>query len=222
MKDSFLRILQTEGQKPYFQNILKKLEESEKNNIQIFPHQMDMFRPFEFFQTNETKLIILGQDPYHQINIADGLAFSTNHIKTPASLKNIFKEVKKDYPNAKFGTNSLIKWAKQGVLLLNTVLTVEEGKPNSHKDIGWEKFVEIVIQDIILENPNVLILALGGQAHKVVENALKLRNYNKENLFKLSHPSPLGYRHSFENSNVFKKINDKLHSFNQKEIEWSL
>ncbi|WBP83771.1 uracil-DNA glycosylase [Mycoplasmopsis edwardii] len=222
MKDSFLNILQSEGKKEYFQVILKELAKSEKNGKAVFPHQMDLFRPFEYFQVKDTKLIILGQDPYPQINIADGLAFSTGHIKTPASLKNIFREIQKDFPKTTFKTNSLQKWAKQGVLLLNSVLTVEENNPNSHKGIGWEEFVKATIQEVIKQNPKVLILALGNQAHNVLDSALKFMNYDQDNVFKLSHPSPLGYRHSFENSGVFKKINQKLIALKQEPIDWNL
>ncbi|MCU9933234.1 uracil-DNA glycosylase [Mycoplasmopsis cynos] len=174
MKDSFLKILQLEGTKPYFENIIKVLKKAEEDNEVIFPHQTNLFKPFEYFQTYETKLIILGQDPYPGINIADGLAFSTGHIKTPASLKNIFIELKKDYPNVKIGTNSLLGWAKQKILLLNSVFTVVMNQPNSHRKIGWEEFVKSIIIEIIKANENVLILTLGNQANYVLNQVLKV------------------------------------------------
>lgn len=222
MKDSFLKILQTQGKKPYFEIILNHLAQGNKENKLIFPHQTEMFRAFEFFQVHETKLIILGQDPYSEFGVADGLAFSTHNLKTPPSLNNIFKEIKKDYPNASFKANSLVPWAKQNILLLNASLTVLENKPNSHKNIGWQNFAAAVIHEVVRINKNVIILALGNYAHKVVDNALYLVNFDSKNLFKLSHPSPLGYHHSFKDSHVFKKINDRLEQLNLEQINWNL
>ncbi|WP_426460959.1 uracil-DNA glycosylase [Mycoplasma hafezii] len=218
MKDSFLKILQTEGQKPYFQNILNGLQETEKNGKNIYPHQMDMFRPFEFFQLPETKVVILGQDPYHSLNVADGLAFSTKQAKTPASLRNMFKELQKDYPKTKIETNDLSAWAKQGVLLLNTVWTVTENEPNSHKSFGWQQFTHVVLENVLKENPNAIFVILGREAEKFTKDL----NINPKNKIVLSHPSPYSYKKGFENGEMFKKINNRLKATHQGVIKWDL
>ncbi|WP_027121556.1 uracil-DNA glycosylase [Mycoplasma leonicaptivi] len=226
MKDSFLKILQKEGQREYFQKIIKNLEKAQKEQKTIYPLQMDLFKPFDFFQIQDTKVVIVGQDPYTKPFVADGLCFSTSLSKTPASLKNIFNEVKKDYPNLSFNSNSLISWAKQNVLLLNSIFTVEYNKPHSHKNFGWQEFSSQIIYQILLSNPNVVILSLGETAHKTTKKAIDLftksqNNKLNPNVFYLSHPSPLGYRHSFKDSGVFKKINQILKQNNQTEIDWS-
>ncbi|WLP85892.1 uracil-DNA glycosylase [Mycoplasma seminis] len=215
MKDSFLNILQQEGKKPYFEIIINKLEIAEKE-AQVLPEQINMFRAFDFFQVHETKVVILGQDPYHTVGYADGLAFSTGNGKITPSLRNVFAEIKKDYPQANLSDTSLISWAKQGVLLLNTVLTVSEGKTNSHKDFGWDKFTKEVLLQVVRQNPDVIILALGKQAEKFIADL----PINKENIIVTSHPSPYSYKKGFENSHVFKQVNDKLIEKGIKAISW--
>ncbi|MHA0272745.1 uracil-DNA glycosylase [Mycoplasma sp. 48589B] len=215
MKDSFLNILQSEGKKPYFEIIINKLQIAEKE-AQVLPHQMDMFHAFDFFQVHETKVVILGQDPYHTIGYADGLAFSTGNGKTTPSLRNIFAEIKKDYPNAKLDNTSLVSWAKQGVLLLNTVLTVSEGKANSHSSFGWEKFTYEVLLQVVRQNPDVILVALGRQAEKFISKL----PIDKQNVIVTSHPSPFSYKKGFENSHIFKEINDKLIEKGITAINW--
>ncbi|WP_324673277.1 uracil-DNA glycosylase [Mycoplasma sp. 888] len=218
MKDSFLKILQSEGQKPYFTKILDKLKEEETNGVKVFPHQMDLFKPFEFFQVNETKVIILGQDPYHTLGLADGLAFSTYDDKFAPSLNNMFKELKKDYPKTKLETTSLVSWAKQGVLLLNTVLTVAQNKPASHFGIGWETFTHKVVEEVVAQNPNVMVVALGKKAQQFIKDI----PINPKNLVELAHPSPYSYNKGFADSHLFKTINKKLEQNNVKPIKWDL
>ncbi|WP_406614725.1 uracil-DNA glycosylase [Mycoplasma corogypsi] len=217
MKDSFLNILRREGQKPYFEQILSNLKTC-PNDLSIYPHQVDMFRAFEFFQVEQTKVIIIGQDPYHTEGVADGLAFSTRSNKTPPSLKNMFKELLKDYPKTKIETNSLVDWAKQGVLLLNTVLTVEQGKPNSHQKFGWQTFTRSVLDEVCYQNPNVILVLLGKKAQQFAKG-VKL---DPHNIIAIAHPSPFSYRHGFENSSLFKLINQKLKKQGQQPIKWDL
>ncbi|QGZ97617.1 uracil-DNA glycosylase [Mycoplasma sp. NEAQ87857] len=218
MKDSFLKILQQEGQKEYFTNILNSLKAAEIAGLEVYPHQMDLFKAFEFFQTNETKVIFLGQDPYHTKGVADGLSFSTKSNKTPPSLNNIFKELKKDYPKTKIETNDLTAWAKQGVLLLNTSLSVIANKPNSHSKIGWKTFTLEVIKQVLLANPNVIVVLLGKEAQSFVKSL----NIPSQNKIELSHPSPFSYKKGFENSGLFKLINKKLKQTHQTPIKWDL
>ncbi|VEU70731.1 uracil-DNA glycosylase [Mycoplasmopsis glycophila] len=218
MKDSFLQILQKEGNKEYFVKILDSLKTAEKNGA-IYPHQIEMFRPLEFFQVNETKVVILGQDPYHSPFVADGLAFSAKHTnKTPASLANLFKELKKDYPKTKIETNDLAAWAKQGVLLINMVWTVTEGKANSHKNFGWQKFTLAILEEVKNTNPNVIFVALGNEAQKFLNKI----HPNPDNVIALSHPSPLGYAKSLKDGQLFLQINQKLKKHKEKQIKWDL
>nr|WP_262337585.1 uracil-DNA glycosylase [Mycoplasma nasistruthionis] len=130
----------------------------------------------------------------------------------------MFKELKSDYPKVKLNTTSLVNWAKQGVLLLNTVLTVTEGKPNSHKDFGWQFFTKKVLQEVLIDNSNVIIVALGKEAQKFVSDL----NINPDNLIETSHPSPYSYSKGLQGFKLFKKINQKLVKNNQEPIDWNL
>ncbi|MGZ9800285.1 uracil-DNA glycosylase [Mycoplasma sp. AC1221] len=222
MKDSFLQILQKEGKESYFDNIFHSLKEAELNNQTIYPHQIDIFKPFEFFQVNETKVVILGQDPYYNDDSADGLAFSSWKDETPKSLANIFKVLKQDYPDIVIKTNSLVNWAKQGVLLMNTVLTVIKGKPNSHKYIGWQKFTSVILDKIIEANSDIIFVILGKQAKETVYNLSNFDKIKQQNIIKSSHPSPLSFNKGFNNSQIFLKINHLLKTQNKTEIDWNL
>ncbi|QNM93871.1 uracil-DNA glycosylase [Mycoplasma sp. Pen4] len=217
MKNSFIEILQSEGKKPYFDNIINGLREEGKKTV-IYPEQVQIFRPFDYFQVAETKVIILGQDPYHTYGYADGLAFSTGNNKLSPSLRNIFKELKKDYPKIKLDSTDLTPWAKQGVLLLNTVLTVSHGEPNSHKNFGWQSFTKKVIQEVVKVNPNVILVLLGKEAQKFAKDI----EINPDNVIATSHPSPYSYKKGFENSGIFKLINKKLKKHNEQPIDWNL
>ncbi|WP_322912592.1 uracil-DNA glycosylase [Mycoplasmopsis felis] len=220
MKDSFLKILQSEGKKSYFQKIYNSLKDIETQNTEIYPHQMDIFRPFDYFQVNQTKVIILGQDPYHN-GFADGLAFSTYKKQTPHSLKNIFKELLNNYPNTVIKTNSLQEWAQQGILLLNTVLTVSKGQPNSHYNFGWQSFTKEIIKEVINQNPNVIIVLLGTKALKFYKE-LNLNNHNSKNVLHTSHPSPFSFNKGFNGTEIFLKINQRLKELSNEEINWNL
>ncbi|TDV23061.1 uracil-DNA glycosylase [Mycoplasmopsis mustelae] len=222
MKDSFLKILQIEGRKPYFENILYELKNAELNKQVIYPHQLDLFRPFEFFQLQDTKVIILGQDPYYSNDFADGLAFSTRQKTTPKSLNNIFKVLLNDYPNTEIQTNSLVSWAKQGILLMNVIFSVIQGQPNSHTNIGWQAFSQAVIEEIITQNPNVILVLLGQQAQKFANKLHNIKQLNPDNIIKTSHPSPFSYQKGFHKSQLFKNINNRLKKQNQTEINWNL
>ncbi|VEU60706.1 uracil-DNA glycosylase [Mycoplasmopsis bovigenitalium] len=219
-KNKFYDFLENESKQDYFKLILEKVNNSSKNNV-IWPKKSDWFRALTFFEPNETRLIIIGQDPYHNPNQADGLAFSTRLKKCPKSLANIIKEVKKDYPNSIFETYSLDFWAKQGVLLINTVLTVEEFKANSHNDIGWQQFVFKLIEFIANINQNVIFGLWGKQSYQFIKPLIESGKISENQIIYTSHPSPLSYtrtNQSFKDSNFFRKVNSKL----TKSIDFSM
>ncbi|WP_045433433.1 uracil-DNA glycosylase [Metamycoplasma canadense] len=212
MKFKFKDFLISQKKEKYWKNIeiiLKK-----KN---LVPKKELVFNAFLNFDFNEIKLVIIGQDPYPTNNNADGLCFSSNNKKTPSSLKNIFLEIKNSYPNSEFKTNNLQYWKNQGVLLLNSILTTEKNKTLAHKNQGWEIFNINLLSEILKEKHDVLFLAMGKDALLFL-NKLDI---DKMNIFSTPHPSPLSCWRGFFNSNVFKKINDKLKSLNKKEIDWN-
>lgn len=205
--------------KELLQKIIKSI--NFKNN-NILPDKKYIFRTFKFFPLQECKLVILGQDPYpgytlqdnQKIFYAEGLSFSCNPNikKLPASLKNIFKELQNNYPNFKYKNGSLLNWAKnEKIMLLNSSLTVIEGKPNSHSK-KWEEFTNKVIQKLD-EESNCLFLLMGN-------NAKKKMSYikNKDRIITCVHPSPLSAYNGFFKSNIFIEINNKL----EKKINWDL
>ncbi|VEU75457.1 uracil-DNA glycosylase [Mycoplasmopsis maculosa] len=213
MKNKFALFVEKESKKDYFIELFKKIN-FERKTKKVFPKEEDIFRCLNYFEPEETKLIIIGQDPYYLENQADGLAFSSNDLKTPKSLINIFKEIKKDYPEAIFETNSLEYWAKQGVLLLNSCLTVNKDEPNSHKDFGWNFFIDNLLNFICEINKNVVFGLWGNYAFKIAKNAILNNNINEKQIIFTSHPSPLSYwkrsKNSFRDSNFFKKVNNLL------------
>lgn len=212
MKFNFEDFLKEQKKEKYWNNIEKILKIK-----RIVPKAEQIFNAFDDFDFNNIKLVILGQDPYPTNNNADGLCFSTNNEKTPSSLKNIFIEIKNTYPNAKLDSNNLNNWKKQGVLLLNTILTTEENKTLAHKNLGWEIFNINLLNKLLEGNKNILFLAMGKDA----SDFMKKINVNKENIFETPHPSPLSCWRGFLGSNIFKKINEKLKNLNKTEIDWS-
>ena len=193
---------------------------SDNTDLRIFPKQENQFRCFQYFETHETKVVILGQDPYHGENQATGLSFGVNNKKIPPSLKNIAKVLKQDL-NRELIDYSLESWAKQGVLLLNTALTVIEGHPGSQIKL-WQKFTEFII-NYLNENYNkIIFIAWGAFAY----NQLKILDLTKHYLIVSSHPSPLSVSKKFKNypafidSKPFSKVNEILVDNNCCEIEW--
>lgn len=184
----------------------------------IYPHPNDLFRVFEL-APSDIKVVILGQDPYYNPGQATGLAFSVKtDIKTPPSLKNIFKELKSDL-NIDRTNSDLSDWHKQGVFLLNTALTVVEQKPNSHKKM-WKEFTNDLLKYLTAKNPDILYVMWGNNAQehgKFIEelspSADKLISYS-------SHPSPLSARHSFFGSKPFSWVNEKLVEQGKTPINW--
>jgi uracil-DNA glycosylase len=226
-------ILKDEFEKVYFQNIIDKYDEScelvEQVNIKVFPKREEVFNAFKLTSFKNIKVCIVGQDPYPglcrktKIPYANGLAFSVNKGCTiPASLKNIFKEIKNDLDIDNTEHGDLTEWARQGVFLLNTKLSVVQGSPNSHP--FWKGFTDFIIKYISDNTEDVIFVCLGRNALK----KMKLVDEKKHHIFASSHPSPLGaYRtmgdyHSFNGSKIFSKINNKLKELGKDEINWKL
>ncbi|MFW6026336.1 MAG: uracil-DNA glycosylase [Candidatus Woesearchaeota archaeon] len=217
VENSWKDLLKQEFKKEYFKK-LSSFVDNEYKNKTIYPPKDELFKAFELTPFEEVKVVIIGQDPYYKKGQANGLAFSVNqHCEVPKSLKNIYKEIKSNNPNFNKQTGDLKGWAKQGVLMINTVLTVEDGKPNSHQDKGWEIFTKNVIKLINDKKENVIFI-LWGKNSKDFEKYL---NTEKHYILKSSHPSPLAAYRSFFGSKHFKRINEILKTKNKKQIDWS-
>lgn len=207
-------IIKQERQKEYFQSLEIFIKEEYKTKS-IFPDKENIFRAFSLTSYDDLKIIILGQDPYHGIGQANGLAFAVENNKSiPPSLDNIFSEVARKYDRPKDTT--LIGWAKQGILLLNTVLTVESGKANSHKNKGWEIFTDTIIQEINNKEEPVIFILWGSAAR----SKKQLINIKKHKILEAAHPSPLSVS-GFQNCNHFERANQYLKQLGQLPIDWS-
>lgn len=214
---NFKELFLEEEQKEYYIKLMEFID-NEYNNKIIYPPREMIFNAFKYKDINEIKVVILGQDPYPSPNHAHGLCFSVQHgISEPKSLINIYKELYNDLLINPPMDGNLEGWAKQGVFLLNTILTVEKGKPLSHKNKGWEIFTTRVIQEINNDdNPKVFVL-WGKEAQK-----LKSLITNERHLIiESNHPSPLSAYHGFFGSKPFSKINDFLIKNNLEPIDWS-
>lgn len=213
--NSWDEVLHDEMQKSYFKYIKEYVKE-ERLSKTIFPPAQDLFNAFKLTDFKDIKVVILGQDPYHGEKEAMGLSFSVRRgVRTPPSLRNIFKELHDDLGIDRTDTD-LSDWAKQGVFLLNTVLTVEKDKANSHKDIGWEIFTDYVIKQINDRLDNVVFILWGRQARDKKRMITNPNHYVIES----AHPSPLSAYNGFFGSKPFSKANDYLKKVNKKEINW--
>ena len=213
--NSWDEVLQDEMKKDYF-GYIKKFIKEERLNKTIYPAANDLFNAFKLTDFKDIKVVILGQDPYHGEKEAMGLSFSVRRgVRTPPSLRNIFKELKDDLGIQRTDTD-LSDWAKQGVFLLNTVLTVEKDKANSHKDIGWEIFTDYVIKQINDKLDNVVFILWGRQARDKKRIITNKNHY----IIESAHPSPLSAYHGFFGSKPFSKTNDYLKKHNKNEIEF--
>ena len=216
IEESWYSLLEDEFNKDYFNKIRSFIKEEYKNKT-IFPPAKLIFNAFNLTPLNKIKVIIIGQDPYHGKGQAHGLSFSVpEDIKIPPSLLNIYKELKEDINKEIPKHGFLEAWANQGVLLLNSVLTVQSGKANSHKNIGWERFTESVIERVSMKKDKLVFLLWGNYAQKK-ENFI---DSNKHLILKSVHPSPLSAYNGFFGSKHFSKTNNFLKKNNIKEILW--
>ena len=210
--------LELEYKKEYFQKLMDFVKEEYKRKT-IYPKQNEVFNAFRYTDYSNVKVVILGQDPYHGPNQAEGLSFSVkNEVLKPPSLQNIFKELESDLEIPFPEHNSLKPWAKQGVLLLNAVLTVEEHKPTSHKNQGWEEFTDQVIKILNARDTPTVFILWGAYAR-----SKKAFITNKKHLIiESAHPSPFSARNGFFGSKPFSKTNEFLKKNNIKEIDWRI
>ena len=215
---SWESLLSTEFQKPYFVELMQQVEQ-EYATTTCFPPKELIFSAFEQFDFQDTKVVIIGQDPYHGTGEANGLCFSVNDgVAIPPSLKNIFTEINSEYDRILFPTSgNLERWAKQGVLLLNAGLTVRKDEANSHKHLKWNVFTDAVIDVINQKSENVVFLLWGSFAQKKG----KLINREKHLVLESGHPSPLSAnRGMWFGNNHFKLTNEYLRVKGKVEIEW--
>ncbi|MBB5174143.1 uracil-DNA glycosylase [Texcoconibacillus texcoconensis] len=210
--------LKNEFSKPYYENLREKLK-YEYTHETVFPDRNNIFNALHSTSYENTKVVILGQDPYHGPGQAHGLSFSVQPgVKIPPSLKNIYKELQADLgcPIPEHGY--LQKWADQGVLLLNAVLTVRMKEPNSHKDIGWETFTDRVISALNERHHPVVFLLWGRHAQNKASFIDDRRHY----VFRSPHPSPFSANRGFFGSRPFSKTNEVLQELGSEPIDWCL
>ena len=199
----------------YFTELWKKVEERYETT-KCFPPKNQILRAIKLTPFDEVKVVIIGQDPYHNDNQANGLCFSvSDKVTAPPSLKNIFKELEDDL-GIKKTSNELEMWAKQGVLLLNATLTVRAHEANSHKDLGWEQFTDFIIKEISDKKENVVFVLWGAFAQKKAG----LIDASKHFVIQSAHPSPFSVHKGFFGSRPFSKINQFLEEKGKEPINW--
>ena len=208
-------VLKEEYEKNYFKNIAMFINKEYKEKI-VYPPKRDILRALKLTDYNDVKVVILGQDPYHGENEANGLSFSVNEgIKLPPSLKNIYKELYDDLGITKT-TGDLTSWANQGVLLLNSVLTVLKDTPTSHSKIGWQEYTDAIIRKLNEREKTIVFILWGNYARSKKNLITNKRHY----IIESPHPSPFSANSGFFGSRPFSKTNEFLKKNNIKEIEW--
>jgi uracil-DNA glycosylase len=220
LETSWKKVLEDEFSKPYFEELVTFLKDEKKNKT-IFPPGPEIFNAYNSTPFSEVKVVILGQDPYHGPGQAHGLSFSVKRgIHQPPSLQNIFKELESDlqFPIPQKSNGDLTSWARQGVLLLNAVLTVEQAKPNSHKDRGWENFTDATIKVVSDLKENVVFILWGNYAQK----KRSLIDETKHRVIASVHPSPFSARNGFFGSKPFSQTNTYLQETQQKPVDWQI
>ena len=218
IEQSWKSALASEFEKPYFASLVRFLHEEKAAGVIVYPPGSQIFRAFELTPLPAVKVVILGQDPYHGPGQAHGLSFSVpTGMPAPPSLKNIFKEIESDLGITMSGCPNLEKWAKQGVLLLNTVLTVRGGQAASHSRRGWEEFTDAVIRYISDNCEGVIFMLWGNPAR----SKSVLIDRSRHLVLEAAHPSPLA-RGAYFGSRHFSQANAYLHSTGRPVIDWQL
>ena len=211
-------LLKDEFQKPYYLNLRKFLVQEYKTQT-IYPNMNDIFNALKYTDYKDVKVVMLGQDPYHQPNQAHGLCFSVKKgVKAPPSLQNMYKEIYAEYGYPIPDHGELTYWAEQGVLMLNTVLTVRESQPNSHKGMGWEVFTDNIIS-LLNARPEPMVFLLWGANARAKKKLITNPNHL---VLESAHPSPLSAYNGFFGNNHFKKANEFLKSKGRPEIDWQI
>lgn len=213
---SWKEVLKEEFEKEYFKSLTDFIKQEYQTQT-VFPPAKLIFNAFNQCPFNDTKVVIIGQDPYHDDNQAHGLCFSVNDgIKTPPSLRNIFKEQEQDLGISIPKNGNLERWAKQGVLLLNATLTVRAHQAASHQRKGWEEFTDAAIRQLANNSEGVVFLLWGNYAQKKVD----MIDADKHLILKSVHPSPLSASRGFYGNHHFSRTNEYLKSLGKKEIQW--
>ena len=209
-----------EKQQPYFQKIIQQVNTERRSGQIIYPPAPDVFNAFRYTEFNQVKVVIIGQDPYHNVGQAHGLAFSVQMgVEIPPSLKNIYKELASDIDGFQIPTHGCLKkWADEGVLLLNTVLTVKAHLAHSHKDIGWETFTDKVIEVLNQHRENLVFLLWGNPAQKKGSKIDTARHL----VLKAAHPSPLSAHRGFFGCRHFSQTNQYLKDKGISPIDWQV
>ena len=216
--NSWDMLLADEFSKDYYQELRKNLAQEYRTHT-IYPTMENIFNALKYTSYEDVKVLILGQDPYHGPNQAHGLCFSVQKgVDKPPSLKNMFKELESDLGICAPSHGCLTDWAKQGILLLNTVLTVREGEPNSHKKLGWTIFTNRIIQ-LLNERPDPVIFVLWGR--NALEKLPFITN-NQHYVLSAAHPSPLSASRGFFGCKHYSKINEILESIGKTPIDWRI
>lgn len=216
IEESWKDHLSSEFEKEYFKTLVSFVKQEYKSKT-IYPPGSQIFNAFNHCSFNDVSVVIIGQDPYHGPKQAHGLCFSVNEgVPMPPSLLNIFKEIKSDIGKPIPPNGSLVKWADQGVLLLNATLTVEAGKPGSHQNRGWEEFTDAVIKAISDNKQHVVFMLWGAYAQK--KGAMIDRS--KHHILESPHPSPFSAHRGFLGNRHFSRANEYLKEKGLKEIEW--
>lgn len=218
MDQKWLDIIQEESKKEYYKQLMSFIDHEYKTKT-IFPKREDIFNAFEFTPFDNVKIVIIGQDPYHDVGQAHGLAFSVlKGNKIPPSLRNIYSELLDDIGVLPPHHGDLTEWALNGVLLMNTVFTVEAHKANSHKNKGWEQFSDSIIKRLSQDDVPKVFILWGNHARKKKD----FINQDIHMIIESSHPSPLGARHSFFKSKCFSRANQFLRDNKRTEVDFTL
>lgn len=218
IEESWKQALLKEFQQPYFTAIKQNLINEKKQGITIYPPGPLIFNAFNLTPFNKVKVVILGQDPYHGQGQAHGLSFSVpNGVPPPPSLKNIYKEIKSNYPQFEIPTTgNLTSWAKQGVFLLNAMLTVQASKPASHQKLGWQNFTDSVIKTLSEKRENLVFMLWG----KFAQSKATLIDFKKHKVFTSPHPSPFSAHNGFFGNQHFINANGYLADKGIEKVDW--
>ena len=218
INNDWLEPLKPEFSKPYYKALYAKVKEEYSNNL-VFPPSNEIFSAFELTPLSDVKVVIIGQDPYHNVGQAHGLCFSVKpEVAIPPSLVNIYKELESDLGCYVPNNGYLVKWAKQGVLLLNTVLTVKAHQANSHRGIGWEEFTNAAISVLNEQDRPIVFILWGAPA----QTKKKMLNNPKHLILEAPHPSPLSAYRGFFGSKPFSKTNAFLEKNGLAVIDWQI
>jgi uracil-DNA glycosylase len=217
--DSWKSVLKSEFEQNYFVSLEKFLNQEYKKNKIIYPEPFEIFNALNSLDLTKVKVVILGQDPYHGEGEAHGLSFSVKKgVKIPPSLRNIYKELETDMKISNLNSGDLTKWVEQGVLLLNTVLTVEKDIAHSHRQQGWEILTDKIISRVSEHNDHVVFILWG----KPAQDKAKLIDTKRHFVIESVHPSPLSSYRGFFGSKPFSKANAWLEKHNKAPVNWSL